>query len=148
MNPVDPSAVWERVYADIPSEPALSYQLTGWVNGERQAAVTYYHMAHMAGPDAPDLRHMAQECAGHGRTLSAIYYFLTGQRMEQPQAPTVPTGDLPALLSQRYRAELDAAKTYRGAAQQHPQNAIPLHTLADESERHAQQLLRLAERHI
>lgn len=150
-NDIDPAAVWARVYAQsntTPEPPPLSHNLADWIPAEQQAAVTYYHMARMAGTDGPQLRHMAQECAGHSRKLSALYYFLTGKRPSGTLPDTVPTLELPAMLSDRYRAELTAAECYQTAAAKHPKHSEVLILMADTCRQHARQLLELAEKHI
>lgn len=150
-NDINPVAVWARVYAQsgaVPDKTPLSRDLADWISAEQQAAVTYYHMARMAGADAPQLRHMAQECAGHSRSLSALHYFLTGKRPTGTPPDTVSTLDLPAMLSDRYRAELVAAENYQDGATKHPRHSEILIMLADDCKQHAHQLLDLATRHI
>lgn len=148
---LDPSAVWARVYAHtgvMPDKRPLSRDLADWIPAEQQAAITYYHMAKLAGSDGPVLRRMAQECAGHSRKLMTLHYFLTGQRLSHTLPETVSTAQLPALLSERYRAELAAAEKYQDGATNHPQHGEILTMLAEDCRQHARQLLQLAERHI
>lgn len=165
MDPFDTgqtAAVWARVYGErwnamSPSTPphsspeqppALPQALAELIAGERQDAVTYYHMARLAGSDAPVLRRIAQEEAGHARKLAALHLLMTQQLPPQ----TAPTAGLEPLFSQmlagRYRDELAGAERYRRAAEQYPDHAGLFRMLAEDEDDHARRLLELAERRL
>lgn len=165
MDPFDPrqtAAVWARVYggawdktpssapardaaAAQPEVPPLSRRLSEMIADERQDSVTYYHMARMAGADAPKFRRIAQEEAGHARTLSALYVLLTGEHPPEQRYETGLQTDLSAMLSARYRGELNGAASYRRAAAQYPDQSDLFQMLAADEAEHARRILEIAE---
>lgn len=146
MNPYDTAAtraVWNRVLQPQEDRPAagmsLEERLKEMIADEHADHHIYLALARHAGPHAAALRTLAMQEDGHGRTLSALYYLLTGECYTPETAACCP-GNFCRALRERFNEELEGAKQYREAAECWPEHRSMFLKLAQDESRHSRVL--------
>ena len=124
------------------AQALANYSTTGHrQNVVQHCGVTVIEDCYNASPDSMKaaLRTLAMQEDGHGRTLSALYYLLTGECYTPETAACCP-GNFCRALRERFNEELKGAKQYREAAECWPEHRSMFLKLAQDESRHSRVL--------
>lgn len=141
--------VWERVMGAPRMEqtppqtaPICAEKVKSLAEAELASACLYRSLANRVCPKSANvLRAMAQEESCHARSLMAVYFVLTGQKLCLPAAQKPCITCTAEELRRAYMGEKAAAEQYAALASAGGDHGHLLQCLARDESRHARQLL-------
>lgn len=136
-------AVWERVHGAM-QQPSGPERLTAFLSDCTALERSYRAMAAHAGKNAAVLRNMAAEEARHRRQLSALYFLQNGEKPKIFSGASEGRRSYGAALRSCYQAEQRALRHWQQAAALWPDQTALFVRLAEDTQRHLQQLRQLA----
>lgn len=134
-------AVWERVHGTM--QPSGQERLTAYLADCAALERSYRAMAAHAGKNAAVLRNMAAEEAHHRRQLSALYFLQNGEKPQLFPGASEGRRSYGAALRSCYQAEQHVLRHWQQAAALWPDQTALFVRLAEDTQRHLQQLRRL-----
>ena len=134
-------AVWERVHATM--QPSGQERLTAYLADCAALERSYRAMAAHAGKNAAVLRNMAAEEAHHRRQLSALYFLQNGEKPQLFPGASEGRRSYGAALRSCYQAEQHVLRPWQQAAALWPDQTALFVRLAEDTQRHLQQLRQL-----
>lgn len=135
-------AVWERVHGAM--QPSGPERLTAFLSDCAALERSYRAMAAHAGKNAAVLRNMAAEEVRHRRQLSALYFLQNGEKPKIFPAASEGRRSYGAALRSCYQAEQHMLRHWQQAASLWPDQTALFVRLAEDTQRHLQQLRQLA----
>lgn len=134
-------AVWERVHGTM--QPSGQERLTAYLADCAALERSYRAMAAHAGKNAAVLRNMAAEEARHRRQLSALYFLQNGEKPQLFPGASEGKRSYGAALRSCYQAEQHVLRHWQQAAALWPDQTALFVRLAEDTQRHLQQLRQL-----
>ena len=134
-------AVWERVHGTM--QPSGQERLTAYLADCAALERSYRAMAAHAGKNAAVLRNMAAEEAHHRRQLSALYFLQNGEKPQLFPGASEGKRSYSAALRSCYQAEQHVLRHWQQAAALWPDQTALFVRLAEDTQRHLQQLRQL-----
>ena len=135
-------AVWERVHGAM-QQPSGPERLTAFLSDCAALERSYRAMANHAGKNAAVLRNMAAEEARHRRQLSALYFLQTGEKPRVFPGASEGRRSYGAALRSCYQAEQHMLRHWQQGAALWPDQTALFVRLAEDTQRHLQQLRQL-----
>ena len=135
-------AVWERVHGAM-QQPSGPERLTAFLSDCAALERSYRAMANHAGKKAAVLRNMAAEEARHRRQLSALYFLQNGEKPRVFPGASEGRRSYGAALRSCYQAEQHMLRHWQQGAALWPDQTALFVRLAEDTQRHLQQLRQL-----
>ena len=135
-------AVWERVHGAM-QQPSGPERLTAFLSDCAALERSYRAMANHAGKNAAVLQNMAAEEARHRRQLSALYFLQNGEKPRVFPGASEGRRSYGAALRSCYQAEQHMLRHWQQGAALWPDQTALFVRLAEDTQRHLQQLRQL-----
>lgn len=153
VSPKREAEVWERVMAVSAQAPACcvkkteeltAQQVMELLTAERCDSITYQVLAgRVRTQPRQKLLWLARQEQAHYARLETIYYLMTGKKPcpDKPKSPGIVRVD--EALRSRYMEEIRGAERYRSLSEKAGSFGKVFCQLADEEERHADEVLKI-----